>query len=125
MNTNIYYGYLHSEFCVILQPMTVLIWQLFITVARVAENNPKNPISGFDLALSVLKGAMKLNSNNIMVLRIRVPVMASLLFSISHAGVFDTNIPTYLGWVIYRLNEILFYWTLYNLYTYEYFSTYL
>ena len=64
------------------------------TVARVAENNPKNPTRGFDFALSALKGAIKLNRTNTIVLMIRVPVIASLLFSISKAGVFDTNIPT-------------------------------
>ena len=70
--------------------------QKYLTVARVAENKPKKPIRGFDFTLSILVGAMKVqNRTNTMVLTIRIPVISSLLFSISHAGVFDANIPTY------------------------------
>ena len=65
-----------------------------ITVANVAETNPPKPINGLDFALSALIVAMILKATKTSVLKINVDVTANLLFSISHAGVFETNIPT-------------------------------
>ena len=94
-NLQLYLNYWYIQLLLNLNDIKCLSvewWNL--TVARVAENSPKNPINGFDFALSVLNGAITLNRTNIMVLMMRVPVIDSLLFSISQAGVFDTNIPT-------------------------------